>query len=285
MLTSPIFTPRALPAPVLALLAALLNAPLALLLAVAVIASDAQAAFAIRGTRVIYDESQGEASVQISHATGQNPALMQTWIDDGDPHSQPGQQSVPFILTPAVALLKPGATQVVRVLRIGELPSDKESLFFFNVLEVPPDASDRRAAGESFVQFAMQARLKFFYRPRGLQPAIGRAPDLLRFSTATGADGKFAVRITNPTPYHITFTELALHASDADEAPMLAELDTRAELAPMIAPFSEETVVMKAVGGGEGTQGAQVRVTAQSRLRATLINDQGGRNTKVVKLD
>jgi len=271
MLTLKIFTVRAL------------TRLCAWMLVMLLVPAAAHAALTIIGTRVIYDEAQGEASVHISHTAGDDAALMQTWMDDGDPQSQPGQQTVPFILNPAVALLEPGAAQVVRVLRIGELPSDKESLFFFNVLEVPPDASDKLAAGESFVQFAMQARLKFFYRPRGLQPSVVRAPDLLRFSGNTGADGRMRVRISNPTPYHMTFTDLALHASDADNAPMLAELDTRSDLAPMIAPGSELDVVLKPAGGGQVRGVAQI--TPQTRVRYALVNDQGGKNIKQAKLD
>jgi len=250
-----------------------------LLSALMLSATAAHAGFTISGTRVIYEEAQGETTVNVRHTVGDTAVLMQAWIDDGDPEMQPGQQNVPFILTPAVALMEPGNAQVIRVLRIGELPPDRESLFFFNVLEVPPDASDKMAAGESFVQFAMQARLKFFYRPRGLQPSINRAQEMLRFSTAAGADGKLRVRIKNPTPYHFTFSELALHASEADNAPVLAELDADVEVGPMVAPNSELDVVMKASGGG------QFRAGASTQVRYITVNDQGGRNVKSVKLD
>jgi len=239
----------------------------------------AHAGMAISGTRVIYEEAQGEATVNVRYSDGDVAVLMQAWIDDGDPSMQPGQQNVPFILTPAVALMEPGNAQVIRVLRIGELPSDRESLYFFNVLEVPPDASDKLAAGESFVQFAMQARLKFFYRPRGLQPSVIRAQDMLRFSTATGADGKLRVRIKNPTPYHFTFSELALSASEADNAPALAELDADVEFGPMVAPHSELEVVMKAAAGGQPGAGTS------THARYTIVNDQGGKGIKSVKLD
>jgi len=246
----------------------------------------ARAGFTIAGTRVIYEEAQGEAAVNISHTVGDTPALMQVWLDDGDPRSQPGQQDLPFILTPVVALLTPGSAQTVRVLRMGELPLERETLLFFNVLEVPPKTE---STGESAVRFAMQTRLKFFYRPRGLQPAAGQAPDLLRFALhevagdADGADSNaLRLRVTNPTPYHITFTDMALHAGGADSAPLLAALDRSRELAPMIAPNGELDVVLKPA---EGMSAAQVLGANQARVHYSFVNDLGGYNARQAKLE
>jgi len=241
--------------------------------------TSAHAGLAISGTRVIYEEAQGETTVNVRHADGDDAVLVQAWIDDGAPDTQPGQQTMPFILTPAVALMEPGGAQVIRVLRTGELPQDRESLFFFNVLEVPPDASDKLAAGQSFVQFAMQARLKFFYRPRGLQPSIDRAYELLSFAAEPDSGGKLRVRIKNPTPYHFTFSEFALVASDAEDAPKLAELDDTEMWNAMIEPASELVVPLKAVGEGQS-----LRVGGHT-LRYTFINDQGGKGTLRVKLN
>jgi len=230
-------------------------------------ASVAHAAFTITGTRVVYEDAQGEANVRIRYSVGETPVLMQAWLDDGDPESQPGAQDVPFIMTPAVAHMTPGAEQVIRILRVGNLPSERETLFFFNVLEVLPDAGSD--ADESFVHLNMQARLKFFYRPKGLQPAPQRAVESLRFSAEPqGADGSLRLRVENPTPYYFTLGMLTLHASESDSAPALAELDSARELGPMVAPHSAMTVYLKAAGGA--------RLPAQAQVRYTWINDQGG---------
>jgi len=229
-------------------------------------ASVAQAAFTIVGTRVVYEDAQGEANVRVRYSVGETPVLMQAWLDDGDPESQPGTQDVPFIMNPAVARMTPRAEQIIRILRVGDLPSERETLFFFNVLEVLPDADSHSDADESFVHLNMQARLKFFYRPKGLQPAPQRAVESLRFSAEPpGADGSLRLRVENPTPYYFTLGQLTLHASDS--APALAELDSARELDPMVAPHSAMTVYMKADGA---------RLPAQAQVRYTWINDQGG---------
>jgi len=238
----------------------------------------AQAGFSIVGTRVVYDEAQGETNVRVRHLTGDVPVMMQAWLDDGDPQTQPGAQSVPFIMSPAVARMDPGAEQVIRIIRIGELPTDRESLFFFNVLEVPPDVDDAIAEGANLVQFNMQARLKFFYRPKGLKPAPDRAVDALRFSLEPAqADGALRLRVQNPTPYHFTLSQVFLHASAAPDAPALAELDAEREYGPMVAPHSALSVFLKPAASGAARSSAQVRYT--------YINDQGGYVTKQGKLD
>jgi len=233
----------------------------------------AQAGLTIQGTRIIYDEARGETTVRISHTVGDTPVLMQTWLDDGTPNAKIGEQNLPFLLTPAVTRLDPGGAQTLRILRTrDELPQDRESLFYFNVLEVPPAAEDMEEA--SFIQFSMQARLKFFYRPKGLRPSPEAAPDLLRFTQepASGVgqagDGGIRLRIHNPTPYHITLQNLALLAGGA----VLAEFDTQANLIPMVAPFGEEVVTLKAANGGSVPNTAVVRYG--------VINDQGGVNEK-----
>jgi len=238
--------------------------------------SPAQAGLTINGTRVVYEEAQGETSVRVRHSVGNTPVIMQSWLDDGSPQALPGSQSAPFILTPAVAHLRPGAEQVIRVLRIGTLPQNQETLFFFNVLEVPPEAA--LATDQSAMQLSMQARLKFFYRPRGLQPSVNKAPELLRFSVETaGTDTVPRLRITNPTPYHITLTDISLHA--AENTPALAVLDEAREVGPMVAPASTLSVYLKSANG------SAVSLPARAQVRYVVINDQGGRNAKQGRLD
>jgi len=129
----------------------------------------------------------------------------------------------------------------------------------------------------------MQARLKFFYRPKGLQPVPDRAVDALRFSLEPAhADGALPLRVENPTPYHFTLSQVFLHApgvADATGAPALAELDTDRNHGPMMMPYGTLTIFLKP------TAGAAARSLAQAQLRYTYINDQGGHVNKQLKLD
>ena len=53
----------------------------------------------INGTRVLYPENNKEVIVQLMN-TGDAPALVQSWIDDGDINSTPETANVPFLLSP-----------------------------------------------------------------------------------------------------------------------------------------------------------------------------------------
>jgi len=230
----------------------------------------AQADVIIRGTRIIYDEARGETVVSIREV-GDGPKLVQIWLDNGDDRIEPGQQEVPFLLTPAVTRMDPDTGQSIRILRVGDgLAQDRESLFWFNTLEVPPSPTGLVENGESFIQFASRVRLKFFYRPKGLQPTLDKAIGLLHFSRATpDLDGRVQVRVRNSSPYHITFRHLTLHPTEAEDAPVLADL------VPghwMVAPMDELVVLLQPAhdvtqspGFPEGTQ-----------VVFGIVNDYGG---------
>jgi len=206
----------------------------------------AKASVVTNGTRVVYHEARGEAIVQLRQP-GDVPVLVQVWLDDGDDSLDPQDLALPFLITPTVARMDPGNGQSVRVLRIGDgLPQDRESMFFFNVLEVPPIQLELTQAGEDHLQVSTRSRIKFFYRPQGLTPGVDKAPELLRFSLASDAarDGT-QVRVYNPTPYHITFKDLSLHVGNADSA--IAELDQEALNAHeyTVSPMGERMLPMK----------------------------------------
>ncbi len=60
------------------------NFLLGLAFASAVIAPATQAEIVIHGTRVIYPSDAREVTLQVSN-NGSKPALVQAWIDEGDP--------------------------------------------------------------------------------------------------------------------------------------------------------------------------------------------------------
>lgn len=62
------------------------------------------------------------------------------------------------------------------------LPKDRESVFWFNVLEVPPKPDAAKAANQSLLQLASCTRIKLFYRPEGLSGIPSDAPLALKWS-------------------------------------------------------------------------------------------------------
>ncbi|PJI52023.1 molecular chaperone EcpD, partial [Methylobacterium radiotolerans] len=52
------------------------------------------------------------------------------------------------------------------------MPQDKESVFWLNVLEIPP----KDKANQNLLQMAFRSRIKLFYRPAGLKGKAEDAP-------------------------------------------------------------------------------------------------------------
>lgn len=232
-----------------------------------VAATVARAEVNIMGTRVIYDEKQREGVVKISN-TGNTPVLLQAWIDNGDANAQPDTIKVPFSVTPPVVRLDPKRNQTIRLFRTGEgLAVDRETLFWFNLLEIPPKPTKKAVADENKLQLAFRTRIKMFYRPVELTLPIEQAIMSLTFSKI----GNQLV-IKNSSPYYISFRKLELRASkDSPVVENLSKINSK-----MIAPFTELSLQMRASTAIDNT----------TQVFYSVINDQGGetlRNQKLVQ--
>jgi len=219
----------------------------------------------INTTRIIFNEADGEASAQLRNG-GAAPLLVQTWLDAGDPRAKVESLHLPFAMTPSTARIDPARSQAVRIFRTrDELPKDRETLFWFNALEIPPMPTQRLTQGENLLQLSFRTRIKFFYRPAGLSPSFTDSLKLLQFNVTNGADGTLQVIVHNPSPYHITLRSLSLR--EGADAPALTELTGAGS--HMVLPGGDLSLPMKWVGG---TNAAQQAATAYY----TIINDQGG---------
>jgi chaperone protein EcpD len=170
------------------------------------------ASVVVVGTRVIYPKDQREVTVRLSN-DGASPALVQAWIDKGNQNESPESIEVPFILTPAMFRLDPKKGQALRLIYTKEpLPEDKESIFWLNVLEIPPQSSD---GGANKLQLAIRTRIKLFFRPPGLAGDSAIAPEQLNWKVTTGSSrGEYALKATNPTPYVINLGMVELKSHD-----------------------------------------------------------------------
>jgi chaperone protein EcpD len=194
------------------------------------VAPDAAAGIVITGTRVVYPAAQREVTINIRN-TGDTPSLVQAWIDAGNPEEKPGESKVPFVLTPPLFRLDPTKSQSLRMVYTHDaLPEDRESLFWLNVLDIPP-----RAAGNSEqpnrLEMAFKHRMKVFFRPAKLAGSAADAPARLTWKLVS-RDGKLVgVQASNPGAYHVSLTQVSItvagHAAVAK--------------ADMIDPFANRT--------------------------------------------
>ncbi|WP_439448036.1 fimbrial biogenesis chaperone [Stenotrophomonas sp. ATs4] len=175
----------------------------------AAIALPASAAVTLQGTRIVHDVRQGRDVTVKASNVGDQPVMIQVWIDDGDSHARPEDVRTPFRLTPAEPrLLQAQQGQAYRITYAprpsdAPLPSDRESVFYFNLLDIPPKPGD--AAGSNLLQFAVRSRVKLFHRPAGLPGQARDAAAALQWQL----DGT-ALQVRNPSAYHVTLSTLTL---------------------------------------------------------------------------
>jgi len=241
-----------------------------------------QATIAIPGSRVVYEDARGEERMSLQQA-GQTPGVVQIWLDDGNADALPENERAPFALTPVVARIDPGRRQLVQIERIENLPDDRESLLWLNVLEIPLVSTWQEESAQQAYQPAAEgfrARVKFFYRPKGLSSSPALAHQALRFSLGkTLPDGRIEVRVHNPTPYHITFMDLTLR--ETRESPALAEFDADRPEERMVAPMGELVLALDrtAISAQDTSSLTGAAVTF------SIINDSGGKTLGQQALD
>ncbi len=226
------------------------------LLACCLSAPPAQANVLISGTRVVFPAKDGEVTVRLTN-DNDHPVLVESWIDRGDMHSTPESVDVPFLITPPLFRMEAKKDQSLRIVFTHEqLPDDRESLFWLNVLEVPPKPSGPQAA-QNLLQLALRSRLKLFYRPAALAGSPIKAPGSLSWKVVSEAKG-YALEAHNPTPYFITISGVSV--SGPDGKPDSGDTG-------MIAPMSDLRLHL---------HDAAYKPVAGDAVAYTIINDFGG---------
>lgn len=158
----------------------------------------------VNGTRFIYPGNEKEITVQLSN-TADRPALAQAWLDNGNPDATPDTITTPFIITPPISRVDAKSGQTLRI-KLGSaagLAKDKETLWWLNILEIPPVVASQQNEGQNVLQLAIRSRFKFIYRPTGLGNRDAAAEKLQL--TAGGSK----LSISNPTPFYLTVSRIA----------------------------------------------------------------------------
>ncbi|HIF2548595.1 TPA: fimbria/pilus periplasmic chaperone [Salmonella enterica] len=202
----------------------------------------ANAAVSLDRTRVIFDGSQKSMSVNVRNENTKLPYLAQAWIEDKDGH----KIQSPLMALPPLQRLEPNAKSLVKIQlapgAAAKLPQDRESIFYFNLREIPP-----KSTKPNVLQLALQTRVKLFYRPAALiqKQASSTTPWQELISLKRQGDH---YQVNNPTPYYITLVA-----------------DGKSDMKPlMLAPKSSAEL---------GTSAALLG----SQPHVAYINDWGGR--------
>lgn len=183
------------------------------------------AAINLDRTRIVFPESDKASSLKVDNQSKALPYLALSWIEDENGRKEDAH----FMALPPIQRIEAGSSSQVRIVKqaaTGQLPKDRESLFYFNLREVPPKSSSA-SEERSVMQVAMQSRIKLFWRPKAIAKKPGEMTEM-RMEITASAEG---LTVHNPTPYYITLAWLSKNAKT-----MLPGFDSL-----MIAPFATET--------------------------------------------
>ncbi|MGL6017135.1 MAG: fimbrial biogenesis chaperone [Gibbsiella quercinecans] len=159
----------------------------------------AVASVTILGTRVVYPAKEKEVTVRLGNK-GERPALVQAWIDNGDANASLDKINIPFIILPPVFRMEANKGQTLRIVYTGTaLPKDKESVYWLNILDIPP--KDKRMEGKNQLQLAIRSRIKIFYRPEGLD--LSGAEKAAQTLVWRAGDKSNQLKAVNNSPYYV----------------------------------------------------------------------------------
>ncbi|HCD3310682.1 TPA: molecular chaperone [Enterobacter chengduensis] len=219
----------------------------------------AQASVVLGGTRIIYPSNKSEVQIALKNKDPHTRYLVQSWV------SYVNNAKAPFVITPPVYKLQENRQTLLHIIFTGDkksLPSDRESLFLANVKSV--SALSPELKEKNTLQFAMKTRLKLFWRPSQLKEADALVADE-KMTFRRQGDTLIA---KNPTPYYISFGDLAVGGKSV---PVEETEATPGAISMMVAPFSEQRFALPKGAAGAVTWTAINDFGAQTPQRKQAL--------------
>lgn len=167
-------------------------------------ASISFAGIVIGGTRVIFPGDAPDTTISIYNKEKTLPYLIQVWVD---PFDKNDASKPPFIAIPPISRLEPEQEKILRLVKTaGELPKDRESVFWLNVKNIPP-SSDKNNGGS--LEIAIKTRIKLFWRPEGVKTIPEKAVSKVKWRR----QGDNLV-MENQSPIHINIMDVTVEGKD-----------------------------------------------------------------------
>ncbi|HFD6683595.1 TPA: fimbrial biogenesis chaperone [Providencia alcalifaciens] len=174
------------------------------------IQTQASGGFSVSKTRVIFPSNKDSLGLTVNNNSDSNISLLRSWISKDTKGES--DESV-FAITPPLYRLEPNSKMQLRINLIDDshLPKDRESIFYINILAIPPieEQSEIDVNGiSSGVQIAINQKMKLFYRPKSIdnEERVQESSKGLIFKNKNGT-----MLIENPSPYYITLSDLTIN--------------------------------------------------------------------------
>ncbi|MFG1173173.1 molecular chaperone [Erwiniaceae bacterium CAU 1747] len=218
----------------------------------------ASASVILIGTRIIYPSDK--QTVDLKFRSSDNvPSVINIWINRKETSS--GSDDAPFVVTPSIFRIDPNKGQSAKLMFTGgDLPGDRETLFFLNFVQLPASSKN-----ENKLLVSYKSTVKLFYRPTGLGYDSEKLDTYLKADLRNLSVGE--ISITNNSPFYITPTKLQIAKNGK-----VISLNQETELS-MIKPFSSNVFRVKPYSNASDVA-----------LSISLINDLGGISTYKITL-
>lgn len=204
----------------------------------------AHAAFVLTGTRFIYDEEQKSISFVVTNDANTQYGG-QVWIDN----TTQAADQVYMVPAPSFFRVEPEQQQVIRLLKVNEgLPEQRESLFWLNVMELPP----KQEVEKGQVAFAMNTKVKLIHRPDALGADRQGAETQVKI-----VENNDRLIFENPTPYYFAITSVRVNGK------AVSLDDTIRPQLGTLAPFTKVDVTA-------------LNLPKQGKVTFSALNDWGG---------
>lgn len=174
----------------------------------------AHSAVTLDRTRIIFPGTEKSINITISNDNPEEAYLAQSWIED----LQGNKLTKGAILaTPPLQRIEPNSYSLVRLSTTPELhklPQDRESVFYFNLREVPPKSTDGNT-----LQIALQSRVKLFYRPNSILSEAETKWTHKVTHKVTLTKTAQGYRVNNITPFNLTIIGFGNSKAAAEKNP------------------------------------------------------------------
>ncbi|HAX9584597.1 TPA: fimbrial chaperone [Escherichia coli] len=208
-----------------------------------VMSSQAMAAFVLNGTRFIYEEGKKNTSFEVTNQSTETYGG-QVWIDN----TNQSNSQVYMVPAPPFFKVAPKEKQIVRIMKTDStLPTNRESLFWLNVQEIPPKPKNTEGGS---LAVAINTKVKLIYRPKSLVEGRKGAEKAMQIVYRNGE-----TYLSNPTPYYFAVTAVKVNGQNVKLKD--AVLNNIAQLAP------ESEVALG-------------NVVLNGAVSVTAVNDWGG---------
>jgi len=185
-------------------------------------------------TRIIYPSQDFQKSIEFTNSD-EVPSVMQVWVDTGNESSTPATADAPFVLTPPMFRIESKSRQTVRIVFTGEeLPTDRESIFYFNSVQIPPATSGEEDQNKMLI--LLRNRIKLFFRPKTIDGSAEQSIKQLQFSLEQeGQDWRISAK--NKSGYFVTLTKGVVKQEKSHDIAV-----------EMIAPYTEKNWLIQNPG-------------------------------------